>query len=92
MYMRGAIEMFAKMPRQRVGEIVMEIAQLGQSGLSINEPERRYTLKRLPGDYSGLQLVSMMHVGLRMFDPEIDPGTGLGREYEIALSTGGDHT
>jgi hypothetical protein len=92
MYMRGAIEMFAKMPRQRVGEIVMEIAQLGQSGLSINEPERRYTLKQLPGDYSGLQLVSMMHVGFRMFDPNMDPETGLEREYQMALSLSGDMT
>ena len=92
MYMKGAMETFAKMPRQQVGEIVMEIARLGESGLAINEPDKRYTLKRLPGDYSGLQLVSMMHVGLRMFDPDIDPGTGLEREYEIALSTGGDHT
>jgi len=91
-YMRGAIEMFAKMPRQRVGEIVMEIAQLGQSGLSINEPERRYTLKQLPGDYSGLQLVSMMHVGFRMFDPNMDPETGLEREYQMALSLSGDMT
>jgi hypothetical protein len=38
MYMRGAMETFAKMPRQQVGEIVMEIAQLGQSGLAINDP------------------------------------------------------
>ena len=89
MYMRGAMETFAKMPRQQVGEIVMEIAQLGQSGLAINDPDKRYTLKRLPGDYSGLQLVSMMHVGFRMFDPGTDPGTGLEREYQMALSMGG---
>ena len=92
MYMRGAIETFAKMPRQQVGEIVMEIAQLGQSGLAINEPEKRYTLKRLPGDYSGLELVSMMHVGFRMFDPNMDPETGLEREYQMALSMSGDMT
>ena len=92
MYMRGAMETFAKMPRQQVGEIVMEIAQLGQSGLAINEPEKRYTLERLPGDYSGLELVSMMHVGFRMFDPNMDPETGLEREYQMARSMGGDMT
>jgi tetratricopeptide (TPR) repeat protein len=90
MYMQNALETFAKMPRQQVGEIVMEIAQLGQSGLAINEPDKRYTLKRLPGDYSGLQLVSMMHVGFRMFDPNTDPETGLEHEYQMALSMGGD--
>ena len=91
MYMQNALETFAKMPRQQVGEIVMEIAQLGQSGLAINEPDKRYTLKRLPGDYSGLQLVSMMHVGFRMFDPNTDPETGLEHEYQMALSMGGDN-
>ncbi len=92
MYMRGAMETFAKMPRQQVGEIVMEIAQLGQSGLAINKPEKRYTLKSLPGDFSGLELVSMMHVGFRMFDPNMDPETGLEREYQMARSISGDST
>lgn len=92
MYMQSAMETFAKLPRQQVGEIVMEIAQLGQSGLAINEPDKRYTLKLLPGDYSGLQLISMMHVGFRMFDPNTDPETGLEREYQMALSMSGDTT
>ena len=91
MYMQKALETFAKMPTQQVGEIVMEIAQLGQSGLAINEPDKRYTLKRMPGHYSGLQLVSMMHVGFRMFDPNTDPETGLEHEYQMALSMGGDN-
>jgi len=92
MYMRGAMETFAKMPRQQLGEIVMEIAQLGQSGFAINKPEKRYTLKSLPGDYSGLELVSMMHVGFRMFDTNTDPETGLEREYQMARSMSGDST
>ncbi|MDZ7753860.1 MAG: tetratricopeptide repeat protein [Gammaproteobacteria bacterium] len=83
-YMLGAMETFAKLPREKSGEVVMEIAKLGQSGLSINEPGKRHTLQALPGDYSGLQLLCLMHVGFRLFDPNTDPGTGLQREYEIA--------
>lgn len=91
-YMRTALERFERMSRQQVGEIVMEIAQLGQSGLAIHAPEKRYTLERLPGDYSGLELVSMMHVGFRALDPNMDPETGLEREYQMALALGGSNT
>jgi tetratricopeptide (TPR) repeat protein len=89
MYMQGAMDTFAGLPREKVGEIVMEIARLGQSGLAINDPERRYSLKSLPGNYSGLHLMCLMHVGFRMFDPNTDPGTGLQREYDLALSMRG---
>jgi predicted Zn-dependent protease len=37
MYMQAAMDRFAKLPRQDVGQVVMEIAQLGQPGLSIND-------------------------------------------------------
>lgn len=66
--------------------IVMEIAKLGQGGLAINEPDRRYTLDTLPREFSGFQLLSLMHVGLKRLDPAISAGTGLDREYEIAMS------
>jgi tetratricopeptide (TPR) repeat protein len=85
-YMQGALDTFEKLPRSKVGEIVMEIARLGQSGLAINDPGRRYSLKTLPGDFSGLHLLCLMHVGFRMFDPSTDPGTGLDQEYEMARS------
>jgi tetratricopeptide (TPR) repeat protein len=89
MYMQGAMDIFAGLPREKVGEIVMEIARLGQSGLAINDPEHRYSLKSLPGDYSGLHLMCLMHVGFLMFDSNTDPGTGLQREYDLASSMRG---
>ena len=84
MYMQGAMEDFAKLPREEVGQIVMEIARLGQHGLQINDPNVRYDLKSKPGDYSGLHLLSMMHVGIKMLDPSADSGSGLDREYQLA--------
>ncbi len=85
-YMQGAMDTFAKRAPAEVAKVVMEIAQLGQSGLQINQPEVRYSLKTLPGEFSGLQLVSIMHVGIRQLDAKADPGTGLDREYETALA------
>ena len=88
-YMQGAMDEFTKKSRQEVGQIVMEIALLGQKGLQINKPEIRYTLNHLPGDFSGLQLVSIMHAGIRLLDPKADTGTGLDREYAAATAMRG---
>ena len=88
-YMQGAMDEFAQKSKQEIGQIVMEIGLLGQGGLKINKPEVRYSLKNLPGDFSGLQLVSIMHAGIRLFDPNVDTGTGLDREYEVAMAMRG---
>ena len=89
-YMQGAMDTFAQKSQQELGRIVMEIAQRGQSGLQINKPEVRYTLESLPGEFSGLHLLCLMHVGIRLFDATADTGTGLDREYELALAMRGD--
>jgi len=65
--------------------ITMEIDFLGRAGFRINEPEKRYNLKSLKGDFSGLQLVSYMYVGLKQIAPEADPGIDLSKEYATAL-------
>ena len=44
-YMQGAMDDFAKKSKQEIGQLVMEIALLGQNGLQINNPGMRYTLK-----------------------------------------------
>ena len=85
-YMQGALDQFAGKTKPEIGHIVLEIGLLGQGGLRINDSEVRYSLKKLPGDFSGLQLLSIMHVGIRLFDPNADTGTGLDREYEMALA------
>ena len=88
-YMLGAIKQFELLPKEQVGLITLEIGMLGQSGLSINDPTKRYTLNNLDGDFSGLQLLCYMHVGMQMFDPRVDTGSGLAREYEIAKGLAG---
>ena len=83
-YMIGAMKRFAEIPREQVGRVAMEIARLGETGLEINNPLKRYSLTNLDGDFSGLQLLCYMHVGMALFDPKVDCGSGLQREYEIA--------
>ena len=83
-YMMGAMKRFAEIPREQVGRVAMEIARLGEVGLEINNPLKRYSLANLDGDFSGLQLLCYMHVGMALFDPKVDCGSGLQREYEMA--------
>ena len=90
MYMNSAMRRFAEMDRQAIGRIVLEIARLGESGLKINEPEVRYTLDSLDGDFSGLELLCLMHVGFQQLQPGGDCGSGLDQEYELALEMFGD--
>lgn len=83
-YMQSALDEFVSLSREQIGKVVMEIALLGQKGLQINNPDARYSLETKSGDFSGLQLISIMHVGIRLLDARAETGTGLDREYELA--------
>ena len=85
-YMQAAIKRFAAMDPMAVGQAVLEIARKGENGLAINDPKVRYSLENLEGDFSGLQLLCYMHVGLKQFDPRANTGSGLDKEYEMARS------
>ena len=85
-YMQCAMEEFAAIDPAQAGKIIMEIALLGQNGLQINNPDSRYRLETKSGDFSGLQLVSILHVGIKSLDSNAETGTGLDREYELASS------
>lgn len=85
-YCLGALERFEGMSQQQLAPLVMEMATLGQSGLNVNEPDTTYRLKLLPGEFSGLQVVCMMHVGLKKINPEMDSGMDIDKEYDAALA------
>ena len=89
MYCLSALEEFKDMSPERVQAIALEIAILGRSGLDINNPETRYRLKNMPGDFSGLQLMSLMYVAYKQIAPEADIQFDLGKEYEAALNLHG---
>jgi Flp pilus assembly protein TadD len=80
MYCLAALELFDKSPEKRQA-VTFEIAMLGRSGLDINDSAQKYSLKSLPGRFSGFQLVSYMYVGLKQLSPDADPGIDLAREY-----------
>ena len=85
MYCLGALQKFSKMSIGEVQQITFEIAMLGQGGLDINDPERKYRLQSLSGQFSGLHLLCYMYVGFKMIDPTVDIGADLSEEYQEAL-------
>ena len=58
----GALERFEKMTTDEVQKVGFEIAMLGMRALDVNEPALKYTLRSLPGQFSGLNLVALMYV------------------------------
>jgi tetratricopeptide (TPR) repeat protein len=85
MYCLDAIEFFAKASSEKVKEVSFEIAMLGNSGLSINDPEKKYTLKSLEGNFSGSELLCYMFVGFKIIDQSLPPFADLENEYQQAL-------
>ena len=86
MYCLSAMEKFAVMAASQVQKITFEIAMLGTRGLDVNNPAQKYKLRSLPGNYSGLQLVSYMYVGFKRIAPGQDAGFDLSKEYAVAES------
>ena len=85
MHCLSALEKFEKLGPEKAIAITTEIALLGRSGLNINDPEKTYALKSLGGEFTGLQLVSYMYVGIKRIDPNQDVGIDLAKEYSMAL-------
>ncbi len=85
MYCLGALEMFEPMSADQVQKIGFEIAMLGTRGIDVNNPESRYTLKNLPGEFSGLHLLSIQYVAFKKIAPAQNIGFDLSAEYQAAI-------
>jgi hypothetical protein len=65
--------------------IALEIAILGRSGLDINDPAEKYSLKSLPGKFSGLHLLAIMYTAFQQIDPTMETGADFAAEYKAAV-------
>ena len=80
----SALEHFDGLPPEAIQRIIFEIATFGTKGWNVNDPTPRYELRSMPGKFSGLQLVSLMYVGLKLTAPEQNYGFDLAAEYKTA--------
>ena len=89
-YCGDAIRMFEAIPKDEVQKITLEIAMLGAKGLSVNDTSKKYQLRSLPGDFSGLHLLCIEYVGFKIIDPSVDIGFDIAAEYEEAMRLRGE--
>ncbi len=85
-YMIDAFKQFETMTEQQIQNLALEIAMLGNKGLDINDPRKTYRINSLPGEYTGLHLISIMYTAFQRFAPGTDVGIDLSREYLVATS------
>jgi tetratricopeptide (TPR) repeat protein len=83
-YCLDGIKRFREMGDTQMRATVYEIAALGRGGLDINDSAKKYTLTSMPGNFSGLHLVSLMYVGFKQIDPTLDSGIDLSKEFAKA--------
>ena len=50
----------------------------------MNDPAEQYTLRSIPGKFSGLHLLCIEYVGFQIIDPKVDIGFDLSAEYAAA--------
>ena len=89
-YMLAALEKLDEVGLEAFQPIAFEIAMLGTKGLDVNNHEKRYNLKTMTGEFSGMQLVSYMYVGFERIAPGTDQGIDLKREYALAAGLHGE--
>jgi tetratricopeptide (TPR) repeat protein len=83
-YCGDALRMFEAMQKEEVQRVTMEIAMLGAKGFSVNDPSKKYQLRSLPGDFTGLHLLCLEYVGFKIIDATVDIGFDISAEYAEA--------
>ena len=83
-YIFYALKTFSDKSFQEIQAISFEIALLGSQGLDINDPTKKYTLRSLPGEFTGMELLCIMYAGFHQIKPGMDVGIDLSHEYELA--------
>jgi tetratricopeptide (TPR) repeat protein len=85
-YMRDALSRFSSMELSEIQNLALELAMLGNKGLNINDPTKKYRIRAWSGEFTGLQLISIMYAAFQQFAPDTDIGIDLGKEYRMATA------
>jgi tetratricopeptide (TPR) repeat protein len=83
--MQDTLRRFKEMQPPQVQAIAFEVAMLGTKGFDMKDEETKYRLENLAGDFTGLELVSIMYAAFEQFAPGTDLGVDFSREYRAAL-------
>lgn len=85
-FLLDALQRYSRISTEEVRKITFETAMIGREGLDYANPDKKYILKSLPGEtFSGLQMMCLMHAGLKRIAPEQDTGMDLEEPFLTAL-------
>ena len=85
MYCLDGLQKFADLTNDEVFRIAGELSLMGQSGLDYASSDQKYTLDSLPGNFSGLHLLSLMYVAFQRVDASLDLDLPFEEPYQAAL-------
>ena len=85
--MKDALERFKPMEVTQIQNLALELSLLGNTGLNINDPAKKYQIKAWSGEFTGLHLISIMFAAFQQFAPDTDIGIDFSKEYLIAIQS-----
>ncbi|MBX7245322.1 MAG: hypothetical protein K1X53_07470 [Candidatus Sumerlaeaceae bacterium] len=86
MHLLGALQRFETMTPEDVKRVASEISIIGMNGITFTDPDKRFTLRTLPGEeFTGLQLLAMMFVGWKQVEPTLNTGLDFEQAFQAAL-------
>jgi tetratricopeptide (TPR) repeat protein len=85
MYIVDALQYFEDKSINEIRKVGFEIGMLGRSGIDTDNPDKKYSLKSIPDKkFSGRHLLAYMYTAFKEFEPDMDTGIDLDKEYEQA--------
>ncbi len=74
-YIQDALDRFKSMEAAQIKQFALELALIGNKGLNINDPTKKHQLQTWPGEYTGLQVISIMYAAFQQCAPARIPGS-----------------
>lgn len=83
-YCMDALQRLSGLPLAELQKLSLELAMAGRNGFEVHNPDSRYRVKGLPGEYSGLAMVCFLYVAMQRIRPGTDIGFDVHEEYAAA--------
>jgi hypothetical protein len=83
-YCLAAMKRYASMSPADLQRLALALAMEGQKGLAVHNPEIKYRVKGLEGEFSGLAMVCYLYVAMQRLAPGKNIGFDVSVEYEQA--------
>lgn len=80
-YCLDALHRFTKLSPSELQKLTLELAMAGRDGFAVHNPDSRYRVKGLEGEFSGLAMVCYLYVAMQRMAPGTDMGFDVSVEY-----------